>query len=284
MKQLVANKFMSDFQSWLDELDMLGYNSYWKVLNGKDYGIPQNRERVFVVSIRKDIDNGKFKFPQRFPLQLKLKDMLESNVDSKYFLSDKMMKYFTTNNEKWQRNFRPLAEDDETSYTVTTREGSNAEGNYIKVSGSLNLSANEQNNRVYDSDGVSPTICARDYKDPKKIAIPEATKQGYALAKDGDGIYINRPHQKRGTVQDGLIQTLTTHSADDLAVVVNNLKIRKLTPRECWRLMGFTDEQFDKASKVCSSSQLYKQAGNSIIVDVLYHIFKALFIDSEIVW
>ena len=152
------------------------------------------------------------------------------------------------------------------------------------------------------------------------MIIPEATKKGYAIAEDGDGIYINRPHQKRGVVQKGKIQTIKT-SVEDIAVVENKpillggigekdsnnntqwkqqnriyssdscsiavtstfqpyyyyyLRIRKLTPKECFRLMGFDDEDFEKAEKVNSNAQLYKQAGNSIVVNVLCYIFKEL--------
>ena len=144
------------------------------------------------------------------------------------------------------------------------------------------------------------------------VAIPEATKKGYAIAKDGDGIYIDRPHQKRGVVQDGMIQTLKT-TCNDAAVVVasrgryvngkieqqlevndigctntittvqkdnylleSRLRIRKLTELECWRLMGIPDEAYYKATKVVSNSQLYKQAGNGIVVDVIGLIIKQL--------
>jgi len=95
-----------------------------------------------------------------------------------------------------------------------------------------------------------------------------------ALAEDGDGIYINRPEQKRGVVQKGMIQTIKT-SADDVGVVVNS-RIRKLTPREAWRLMGIDDKDFDKAQEVCSNSQLYKQAGNAIVVDVFEAILREM--------
>lgn len=326
VKALVGKKFMSDFQSWLDELDMLGYNSYWKVLNAKDYGIPQNRERVFVVSVRKDVDNRKFKWPMRFPLQLRLKDLLEDKVDEKYYLKkEQLMNFILKGNTNPSGNGMngKVHSEDEVAPTLTTNKG---EG--IKIIGSLNNTRHEQTNRVYGDDGISPTIntmqggnlqpkiAVKEYatyiswEDSKgrintqdhrafksdsvsgtvpamergvpKIAIPEATKQGYALAGDGGGVYLNRPHQKRGVVQDGMIQTIKT-SANDIGVV-DGMRIRKLTPRECWKLMDFTDEQFDRAAKVCSNSQLYKQAGNSIVINVLYHIFKSLFIESEIVW
>ena len=142
------------------------------------------------------------------------------------------------------------------------------------------------------------------------IAIPEKTKQGYALANDGDGVYINRPHQKRGYVQKGMIQTLKTSCADVGVVVANGLytncspdfvsgelkdisrcikasshdagitdgiRIRRLTPLECWRLMGYTDDDYLKASEVNCNSQLYKQAGNGIVKHVAMAIFSTMF-------
>ena len=108
------------------------------------------------------------------------------------------------------------------------------------------------------------------------FSVPEKTKKGYKEAYEGDGIYIDRPHQKRGCVQKGMIPTLKT-SGDDLGVVVKDLKIRKLTPKEAWRLQGFDDSDFEKAQNVCSNTQLYKQAGNSITVNVLEAIFKNLY-------
>lgn len=91
VKNLTSKKFSEQFKIVLDALEAAGYNNYWQVLNAKDYGIPQNRERVFIVSIRKDIDNRAFCFPKGFPLELRLKDMLEEVVDEKYYLTDKMM-------------------------------------------------------------------------------------------------------------------------------------------------------------------------------------------------
>ena len=125
------------------------------------------------------------------------------------------------------------------------------------------------------------------------MIIPEATKKGYAIANDGDGVYVNRPHQKRGTVQKNLIQTLTTQCGDNLCVVVKEniepkviggigekksiLRIRKLTPKECFRLMGVKDEDFEKIRKNQSDASLYHLAGDSIVVDVMYYMFEKLF-------
>lgn len=147
-------------------------------------------------------------------------------------------------------------------------------------------SGNPQAGRIYNDSGISPSLdtCSGGNRQPKlvvqggQVVIPEATKKGYSLANEGDGVYINRPHQKRGVVQNGMIQTLKT-SCSDVGVVVNenrNLRIRKLTPLECWRLMGFTDEDFYKAKAVNSDSQLYKQAGNSIVKQVLMAILKKM--------
>lgn len=184
VKALTSKKFTNEFKLVLDTLEQLGYNNYWQVLNAKDYGIPQNRERVFIVSIRKDIDDGKFEFPKPFKLHLKLKDLLESEVDEKYYLSEKAL------NGALQTNF----------------------------------CASKLENKLPQEDGCCRTLCARDYKDPKcveeSLKIKENTKKGYAEAHDGDGVYINRPHQKRGVVQKDMIQTIKTGC--DIGVVVKD--------------------------------------------------------------
>lgn len=102
VKNLTSKKFTKEFDIVLTSLNEAGYKNYWKVLNAKDYGIPQNRERVFIVSIRKDIDQG-FKFPDTFPLELQLKDMLEITVDDKYYISEKMLNYIQTAKYKSDR-------------------------------------------------------------------------------------------------------------------------------------------------------------------------------------
>lgn len=260
------------FHEWQRKLESLGYKNYCQVLNAKNYGIPQNRNRCFMISILGDYY---YEFPKPFELKLRLKDMLEDEVDEKYYLSEKLLKCFT---DMADRNgfvrgdrFKPHDLDSGCAYTITTSVGNRATDNFIK--------------------------------------IPEATRKGYAEAYPGDGVYINRPHQKRGVVQKGMIQTLKT-SCNDVGVVIGSTqknaykgsldgvcptltqamgagggqipmvaseRIRKFTPLECWRLMGFDDEDFYKAEKVNSNTQLYKQAGNSIVVNVLEAIFKQLF-------
>lgn len=99
VKNLTGKRFAEQFKVVLESLEAAGYNNYWQVLNLKDFGIPQNRERVFIVSIRQDVDLGLFAFPKGFPLKLRLKDMLEDQVDEKYYLSKKMVDYVTADVE-----------------------------------------------------------------------------------------------------------------------------------------------------------------------------------------
>ena len=292
--QVIGKKNIQDFQNWQLFLEKLGYSSYFKLLNAKDYEIPQNRNRCFMVSILGDYY---YEFPHKRKLKLKLKDMLEDEVDEKYYLSDKMIAHLMdmTDRNGFVRGerFNPHTLDSKYAYSITTNTGRRATDNFI--------------------------------------ILPEKTKKGYAVAHIGGGVYINRPHQKRGVVQKDMIQTLKT-SGNDVGVVVakkefgrmgeqavetlrtnqvehgntinpfnktvdksetsptlttrpegfktailvitTNLRIRKLTPKECWRLMGFSDEDFEKARKVNSDTQLYKQAGNSIVVKVLERIFE----------
>lgn len=248
--QIISQQNIADFQDWQYKLEQLGYSNYVSLLNAKDYGIPQNRNRCFMVSI---LGKYYYKFPHKQELKLRLKDMLEDEVDEKYYLSETVIQYmFNTN---YQQN------------KVTDKT--------LCLNSKVNGKQPSVQNRIYDTNAISTAITTSFMP---SIAIPEATQKGYALAKEGDGIYINRPHQKRGTVQKGMIQTIKS-SVNDLGVVVDtaeSLRVRKLTPKECWRLMGFSDEDFEKASKVNSNTQLYKQAGNSIVVNVLMAIFKEL--------
>jgi DNA (cytosine-5)-methyltransferase 1 len=364
---VIGSKFIKDFQRWESRLRELGYSNHTEILNSKDFGIPQNRERAFMVSI---LGSSLYNFPQKQPLKLRLKDMLEKEVDEKYYLSDTTIERIS----QWKAQQDPLDTMEKTdklgiSPTLTARgAGEDHSGmilvkevatldeyngtiNHNGIIGTIKASYNKQghghsviepkldvvgnvqangreNGNIYNSDGLSPTLLARDYKDPKKIVepslvIPEDTNLGYALAHEGDGVYINRPEQKRGVVQKQMIQTIKANS-NDLGVVVNNdsliinplkdktqygwhfeqniyddngitralkasegsgnipkvvknnLRIRKLTPRECYRLMGFGDQAFNLAAPNQSNSSLYHQAGDSIVVNVLMELFRSL--------
>lgn len=284
VKNLTGKKFATQFETVLKSLEDAGYHNYWKVLNAKDYGIPQNRERVFIVSIRKDVDTELFEFPKPYSLEKRLKDFLEPYVDEKYYLSDKMLNFFKENSKKQEEKgngFRFSPTDGDTiAKSITTRAGNRMDDNFINTVEPKRLGyfsypnsdKQHQSNIFYDPNKISPTLDTCGGGNTQvKILVPEKTKKGYAEACDGDGVYINRPHQKRGCVQKGMIQTIKT-SVNDIGVV-DNLRIRKLTPRECYRLMGFSDAEFDRAEKVNSNTQLYKQAGNSIVVDVLEELF-----------
>lgn len=338
VKNLVSKKFSKEFDIVLSSLEETGYNNYWKILNAKDYGIPQNRERVFIVSIRKDIDNGMFKFPEGFELEFRLKDMLEDGVDEKYYISNEMIEYISAKGTKNFKNCdsrinlevaRPLTTDQNKRAGTTNYLSDGLPENFdlsaidIKAVRKYGIfdteTSKHQAGSVWDQDGLAPTLDTMQggYRQPC-IEIREKTKRGYKEAYEGDGVYLNRPHQKRGVVQNGMIQTLKT-SCSDVGVVVSdkpicvgqvstgnsqagkvyspdgvsqtlcagthgyamgniehNLRIRKLTPLECFRLMGFDDEDFNKITGI-SNTQLYKQAGNSIVVDVLVHLFESLF-------
>ena len=184
VKNLLSAKHRHNFDAYLDTMKALGYTNYYQVLNAKDYGIPQNRERVFTISILGE--HKPFVFPNKEQLEIRLKDLLEDEVEEKYYLK---------------------------AYQIENIVNSNF----------------TQKNKLIQEKDVCDTLLARDYKDPKCVQI----------------------------------------GALDI--------IRKLTPKECWRLMGFADEDFEKVSKVNSNTQLYKQAGNSIVVNVLEAIFKNLF-------
>ena len=288
VKNLTSKKFKKEFDIVLSSLEQAGYNNYWQVLNAKDYGIPQNRERVFIVSIRKDVDNGMFEFPDPFELELRLKDVLENEVDEKYYLSQELtekIRYRLGDKEYnllggMQKN--QSVKEDGISTTLTSSMG--AGGGYVPMINEPvrkygifdDEKGKHQAGSVWETEGLAPTLDTMQggYRQPC-IEIKEKTKKGYKEAYEGDGIYLDRPHQKRGCVQHGMVQTLKT-SGNDVGVVTKSLRIRKLTPLECFRLMGFSDEDFNKIVGI-SNTQLYKMAGNSIVVNVLVHIFKSLF-------
>ena len=262
VKNLVGKKFKPQFDEWVAWLNELGYNTYWKVLNAKDYGVPQNRERVFAISIRKDIDDGKFEFPQPFYNGVRLKDVLEDNVDEKYYLSEDIQNRLILTDETLTKNI-----------IGTTKPEYRSIG---------------QRDLVYSENSIMGTLVATDYKQPKQIL------ETNRCVKVGDLNYYPYETSNRVYSKEGISPTLTTMQggntepkiAEPIAAViepeVKSFRVRKLTPKECYRLMGFTDEQFDRSQAFSSDSQLYKQAGNSIVVDVLYYIFGKLFeVDTE---
>lgn len=234
VKNILSRKHRHNFDNYLERMEQLGYKNYYQVLNAKDYGIPQNRERVFTISIRNDTEK-EFVFPKKQELKLKLRDMLEDQVDEKYYLSDKLIQCFSSNGtgkyprgERFRQNLERKNQD--IANSIITTEGNKPTCNFVVGK----IPQWKERGNVFSDTKVVGTLCATDYKTPKLVQV-----------------------QQQETV-------------------INNLRIRKLTPKECWRLMGFTDEEFEKAQPHSSNTQLYKQAENSIVVNVLEKIFSNL--------
>lgn len=300
VKALTSKKFTAEFATVLDSLEQAGYNNYYKVLNAKDFGVPQNRERVFIVSIRKDID-FKFTFPVGEPLKLRLADLLENEVDPKFYLSDEQIKCIKTSS--YCQNQRRI-QSKEWCDTLCSRDWKDPK--CVKVKQVFNIVdnnngfTNPQRGRVYDTDGLSPCLstmqggglepkilkvgncnlsgtgCNGDVFSSKGLAATVTTNKG-----EGQKVLIaaeSRRDEGIRTFKDDCIGVLrTSNNCGDKVVIekITDFKIRKLTPLECWRLMGFDDEDFYKAQNAgISNSQLYKQAGNSIVVPVLQSIFR----------
>ena len=273
VKNLTSKKFKLQFDIVLRCLEAAGYNNYWKVLNAKDYGIPQSRERVFIVSIRKDVDNGTFEFPEGFPLELRLKDMLEEQVDEKFYISDTQLSNLVKNGNF---NCNPSGKGmngkvykGELSPTITTNKGEGLKfvepiNTAVCIEAyNLNHYGNDQMNRVYSSEGISPTVLVKSGGGREtKVAVCEAVN----TMPDGTCRTLKNQYGKTSKANFERSSTFGATGATD------GLRIRKLTPKECFRLMGFDDPDYYRLVGTVSNSQLYKQAGNSIVVDVLEHL------------
>ena len=260
VKGLLNHDRGNTFEVILSALDELGYDVEWQVLNSKNFGVPQNRERVFIIG---HLTEGR------------------------------------------TRNVFPFGGNG--------TEIDCEQSKIIKV-GNFRKNGKSQSGDVVSIDSLAPTLCSTTtQKDPLKIAIPvltperlekrqngrgfktngepmftltaqdrhgilvkEATSQGYAKAEIGDSVNLSHPNSKtrRGRVGKQIANTLLT--GESQGVVEPDFRIRKLTPRECWRLQGFPDWAFDKAQAVNSNSQLYKQAGNSVTVNVIEAIAREL--------
>ena len=236
VKNVLSKKHKPVFDAYVDEMKNMGYNTYYQVLNAKNYDIPQNRERIYAISVREDVDNNQnytghithnkyydrndtSLFPKPFDNGLRLRDFLENEVEERYYIKQDKVDQFFINT--------PQIDTNKSAFSVS--ELCENEHNKIQMLGLLDIKGNEQIRRVYGSDGLSPTL---------------------------------------NTMEGGNRQPKVLTPKD--------FRIRKLTPKECYRLMVFSDEDFERAKKVNSNSQLYKQAGNSIVVNVLEEIYKCL--------
>ena len=252
VKNIVGKQFKDTFKMFTDELDEYGYNVYWKVLNAKDYGIPQNRERVYLIFIKKELDNGKFVFPEGFDNGIRLRDVLENSVDEKYYISEDKVRKFVA-------NLQDISNEDES--------------NSPRFIGNINRPdfGTGYAGGVWDTNNISPTL----------TTMQGGGRQPHIIT----GLVSNKGEKFERETEYG--NTLLArdykgfgNQAMNAVINIQNkncLRIRKLTPKECFRLMGFNDSDYEAASKVVSNSQLYKQAGNSIVVDVLYYILIELY-------
>jgi len=287
VRNVVSPKHRHNFDAYQDRMTELGYKNFWKILNAKDYNVPQNRQRVFTVSIRER--EREYEWPTPMPLERKLSDVLEKSVEEKYYLTDKQIQSFIAQTERAKANgqgfaFVPIEGD--SAHTICTRPGSRQTDNFIRERerGVIDGIYNNRPKRVYKT--VAPTLTGHagrleTWEDSMSLPIKTATKKGYDIAKDGDGIDLGYPDSqtRRGRVGHDIAKTLT---CSDQMGTLDGMRIRKLTPKECWRLMGFDDEDIEKAQATgLSNAQLYKQAGNSIVVDVLEGILRNLLNGSE---
>ena len=252
------------FETIIRTLDGLGYDVEWQVLNSKNFGVPQNRERVFIIGHLRG---------QR------TRNVFPIGRESQSISSQSVVKIGNVNPSGNGMNGE-VYQADGLAPTLTTNKGEGQKiaikSNTIKQFGILQPNFN-QCGVVYETDGIAPTI--RAYQGgglEPKIRVKEATSQGYAEAEIGDSVNLSHPNSKtrRGRVGKQIANTLLI--GESQGVVEPDFRIRKLTPRECWRLQGFPDWAFDKAQDVNSNSQLYKQAGNSVTVNVIAAIAKEL--------
>lgn len=372
VKGLINKKNKKSFQQILKDLEDAGYNNYWKVLNAKDFGVPQNRERVFIVSIRKDIKQD-FEFPIGFDSGIRLKHILEPVVDEKYYIPQERcerllnelkskIKIFPNNiiqltnpSFSQQRIYSPKGNAPtiaagnngggkepckiiEFYKTNDNKNPKNESNNKILQVGMIDIHGNEQVRRVYNPEGLAPTLNTMQggHRQPKIIvcdiykkhincnnpSLDGANKllcigniyekkseqkdkkikqrQGYRIyspegiactqvAKGGGlggatGLYaVYDPYN--GTLpKDQEATTLQENYSNGNIQLIYVLRIRKLTPLECFLLMGFDREDFKKLREYgFSDTRLYKMAGNSIVVNVLEHIFKELFLKNDVI-
>ncbi|EAD3056174.1 DNA (cytosine-5-)-methyltransferase [Listeria monocytogenes] len=275
------------FETILRKMDEAGYDAEWDCLNACHFGVSQSRERIFLVG-----HSRKGRRRKVFPIERcneqanleRIKKINRINNHSQVLFSKSEEAFsfvqkttcipiLSPEREEKRQNGRRFKAQGEPAFTITAQDRHG-----IIVSGELEGTGREQSNRVYSEKGLAPTLTTMQGggQEPKVLLVREATKKGYAEAAKYDGINLSMPESetRRGRVAKQMTSTLDTGCQQGVAV--EEIRIRKLTPRECWRLQGFPDWAFDAAAKVNSNSQLYKQAGNSVAVPVIVAIAENL--------
>lgn len=279
VKAVLSKKHRHNFDNYLEAMESLGYINTYQVLNAKDYGVPQNRERVFTVSVNWHsvyLDEP-YKFPAPIPLEKRLKDLLDPVVNDSYYLSDEQVKKMKMST--YSQNRTRIQEGD-VSQTLCARDWKDPK--CVKV-GDLGIKGQDCIKRVYSPKGISPTLTTMggSQREPKIIDPFIVASRGRNPENPSDRSVGMPTEQRLEPKYDGTTNTLTSVQKDNY-VVEPPYRIRKLTEGECWKLMGFSDEDVAKIKAVgMSKTQMYKQAGNSIVVPVLEAILKPLFLRSH---
>lgn len=279
VKGLLSHDKGRTYGTIVQALDELGYFIEWGLFNSKYWGVPQNRERVYILVTRKDV----WKEPKLFNLvkqqtsvDTRLVDILETDVDESYYLSEEKTRKLTLNedlsgrlNHYDYRDVDSVHSVNRVSPTLNTMQGGDRQPKVaVPVLTPDRLNKRQNGRRFKEDNDPMFTLTSQDRHG---IAIREATKKGYTEAMEGDSVNTSFPNSKtrRGRVGKQVAQTLQAGEVNQ-GVVTNEIRIRKLTPLECWRLQGFTEDQFYKAKNSgVSKSQLYKQAGNAVTVNVV---------------
>ena len=265
VKGLLNHDKGNTFEAVLSTLDELGYDVEWQVLNSKNFGVPQSRERVFIIGHLRG-ERTRNVFP------------ISGESEQSDYQPPKIEIIGNTKNPNGTRKGTRSVVYGSGGVvgTLTATDYKEPKQVAIKQFGILQPNFN-QCGVVYETDGIAPTI--RAYQGgglEPKIRVKEATSKGYAEAEVGDGVNLSHPNSKTRRGRVGKQVANTSLTGESQGVVEPDFRIRKLTPRECWRLQGFPDWAFDKAQGVNSNSQLYKQAGNSVTVNVIAAIAKEL--------